>query len=262
MSLRPDHKATSYRGTGRMPPERLIVSAHQVGYFPWLGLLHKVACSDVFISLDCVQFNRRAYQHRTYVRAPEGLRYLSVPVHSKGHQSHALSLQDVTIDSTQGFQPTHYETLRHLYAATPGWDDHEPYFHELLLERDWSLLSPLNHDTFAYTCESFGVETAVLHASELQPEGRKSELILDLCLKVGADIYLSGIGAREYMKEKDFRERGIEVRYQDFCHPTYPQRYESFQEGCFSLDLLLNTPDEGREIFWSSVPPRSALAER
>jgi len=36
----------------------MIVSIHQPNYLPWMGLMHKILESDIFIVLDDVQFVR------------------------------------------------------------------------------------------------------------------------------------------------------------------------------------------------------------
>ena len=59
---------------------------------------------------------------------------------------------------------------------------------------------------------------------------------------------------------KAFRRQSIGVSYQDFQHPVYRQRFEPFLEGCFALDLLLNEPNEGLDLFWKLVSRRVGKA--
>ena len=60
-----------------------VVAIHQPAYLPWFGLVDKIARADVFVLLDTVQFNRRAYQHRTLYSTADGPRYLSLDVASR-----------------------------------------------------------------------------------------------------------------------------------------------------------------------------------
>ena len=41
-----------------------------------------------------------------------------------------------------------------------------------------------------------------------------TERLVDICVKYGATTYLSGIGAKEYLNESLFEEKGINVEYQ------------------------------------------------
>ena len=59
----------------------MIVSIHQPSYFPWLGWLHKVNNSDVFIMMDEVQLSDSAYQHRNIFLDKEGNeKYLNIGI--------------------------------------------------------------------------------------------------------------------------------------------------------------------------------------
>jgi hypothetical protein len=66
---------------------------------------------------------------------------------------------------------------------------------------------------------------------------------------VGATRYLSGTGARDYMAPDLFRDAGIEVLWQDFTHPVYPQLFGEFVPYLSALDALFNCGVQGaREL--------------
>ena len=39
--------------------------------------------------------------------------------------------------------------------------------------------------------------------------------LIHICKDVGADTYLSGVGAKAYLNEEEFKENNIQVIYQD-----------------------------------------------
>jgi hypothetical protein len=57
---------------------------------------------------------------------------------------------------------------------------------------------------------------------------------------VGATHYLSGNGARDYMQPEKFAQAGIQVVWQQFSHPVYPQQFGAFVPYLSSLDVLFN----------------------
>ncbi|HEY3277770.1 MAG TPA: WbqC family protein, partial [Syntrophorhabdaceae bacterium] len=58
----------------------MILSIHQPSYFPWLGLLDKIAKSDVYMVMDEVQLTDAAYQHRNIFLTADGkIKYLTIP---------------------------------------------------------------------------------------------------------------------------------------------------------------------------------------
>ncbi|MGE5308553.1 MAG: WbqC family protein, partial [Deltaproteobacteria bacterium] len=64
----------------------MILSVHQPQYIPWLGYFDKIARSDAFVFLDCVQYKAREYQNRNRIRRKGGSMWLTVPVVSNGRQ--------------------------------------------------------------------------------------------------------------------------------------------------------------------------------
>ena len=94
-----------------------------------------------------------------------------------------------------------------------------------------------------------GIETERLRLSELgTASGGKEQLVLDICLAVGADVYLSGSGAgRDYNDEQLLRENGIELRYDEFRYPEHPQLWGAFEPDLSILDLLFNCGPASRD---------------
>jgi hypothetical protein len=93
------------------------------------------------------------------------------------------------------------------------------------------------------------VETPIVLSSTLAPQGAKNALLIDLLKKVGADRYLSGVGSRDYMDESLFGAAGIEVQWQDFHHPVYPQRFGEFEPFLSAIDMLFNCGiDRSRQL--------------
>lgn len=239
-----------------------ILSIHQPAYLPWLGLVDKIARSDVFVILDTVQFNRRAYQHRTLYSTASGEHYLGLAVHAKGHQQSGQTIAEVKLVDPR-LPAKHFETLRHRYGRRPGWAALEPKL-GAVLRREWSDLAALAIATLALTLEIFGVGTRLVRASALGAVGAKDDLMLDLTRAAGGDRYLSGRGAEIYMDNAKFARAGIGVLYQNFVHPAYRQSHGGpFVPGCFALEWAIEEPDQAREVFRAHLvkhPPSAIRA--
>ncbi|MGO8484577.1 WbqC family protein, partial [Rhizobium leguminosarum] len=91
-------------------------------------------------------------------------------------------------------------------------------------------------DTFE---EMLEVTMPMVRSSALSPEGHRNELLVELLRKVGATRYLSGLGARDYMRPEVFEAAGIEIEWQHFVHPVYPQPFGAFIPYLSILDTLL-----------------------
>jgi hypothetical protein len=84
----------------------------------------------------------------------------------------------------------------------------------------------------------FNIDTPLVMASSLGVSGKKSELILEQCKAVGANVQLSGIGGRDYIDIKRFEAEGLKVVFQDFDYPTYPQLHGGFIPNLSVVDYL------------------------
>jgi hypothetical protein len=89
-----------------------------------------------------------------------------------------------------------------------------------------------------------------VRSSELNVEGAKAELILNLCRAVGATRLLAGMGgSRGYLELEEFARHGIEIEWHAFEHPVYPQCGRSaFAKGLSAIDLLFNCGPASRRL--------------
>ena len=133
------HVGRSVRRRSRHLLKRTIVAIHQPAYLPWFGLLEKIALCDRFVVLDTVQYNARAFQHRTLYSTGHGPKYLSLAVSSKGHQVNATAIQDITLTDLE-VPGRHFETLRHRYGKRPGWPVVAPDLERILMTPDAKLI--------------------------------------------------------------------------------------------------------------------------
>lgn len=225
-----------------------VVSIHQPSYFPWFGVLDKIARSDTFIVLDCVQYNKRAFQHRTLYSEKGDARYLSLSVNSKGAQAKKLQINEVTLSDLR-VPKKHFQTLRHRYGSRPGWKILEPRFEQVMCNPSTSLLD-LNLSTLHLTLDLFGIKPKIVLASDLSFQGSKADLMLSLTQAAGGKVYLSGSGAKAYMNDELFARAEVTVEYQNFIHPEFDQSHTScFQKGCFALEWFLEDPEGAKNKF-------------
>jgi len=213
----------------------MIVAIHQPSYWPWLGLIDKIAKADIFIILDTVDVKRQSFQYRNIFYCNGTGKFLTVPIHRNSRtRLDRLRFKNYT------WRQNHLQKLSAYYGKAP-------FFKEIISGIEW-----LYHDSFERpvdfiiqtmieTLKMFNVETRIRLSSEIDPQQHKGLRILELSQKVYADGYLSGKGAAGYMRDVagEFDKAGIKIIYQDFKHPVYRQnpRYP-FVEGLAGLDIL------------------------
>jgi len=228
----------------------VIASINQPAYLPWLGYFQRIAVSDVHVVLDHVQFEKNSFTNRNKVRTSNGWNWLTVPVWTKGHFGDS-AINRLAIDNSGLWAKKHWATLRQSYARAPYFRKYEDFF-EQVYGSPWDGLADLCGALTTYLLDAFGITTQLVFSSELDPQGTKDELVLDLCQKVGADQYLSGALGRNYLRESLFEEAGISVSYQDYFHPTYPQVYSPFEPYMAAIDLLFNCGPRSLELLMTA----------
>jgi len=68
-------------------------------------------------------------------------------------------------------------------------------------------------NNFSVICNHLGIKTPIIPDYPTPLTG--TERLVDICIKLGAKKYLSGISGRNYLNLKLFEDAGIEVIFQD-----------------------------------------------
>ena len=87
---------------------------------------------------------------------------------------------------------------------------------------------------------------------DIDPYLQKTELMIALLKKAGADIYLSGPSGRNYLEIEKFRQNDIGIKFFKFSPPVYPQRFPGFETNMSAIDLLFNIGPQSAEIVAAS----------
>lgn len=222
-----------------------IVSINQPAYLPWLGYFQRIAASDVHIVLDHVQFEKNSMVNRNKIRTANGWCWLSIPLKTSGKFGCLPINQLEMVDDK--WQKKHWDSLVCNYAKARYWKQYaaeiEPFFrqnHTGFMD----MIKPL----LQWQLSAFQIDRPLLFSSDLAPECTKSDLVLELCRKVNADVYLSGPFGRDYLQLEDFARHNIQVFFQDYVHPEYEQRYPGFEAYMAAVDLLFNHGSESYRI--------------
>ena len=93
-----------------------------------------------------------------------------------------------------------------------------------------------------FILQKLGIHTKLHISSELLDNLGQggTNVNLNICKKLNADVYLSGVLGKDYLDVSEFEKENIKVKFQDFKHPVYKQLYEPFIPNMSSIDLLFN----------------------
>ena len=223
----------------------LTVAIQQPTYLPWLGYFEQIARADVFVLLDTVQFEQRSWQNRNRLRTVAGEPFwLTVPVDDLPLDT---AIKDVTIarrDRT--WRRKHLGSIRASLGAAPEFKRYFPAI-EAWVGADTTSLAELNIAGIGLMVEWLGLKTRLVRASDLDVLGASSKLVLAICRKLAATHYYSAAGSATYLDRSLFDAAGIQVSFQNWTHPVYPQGAGEFVPQLAAIDALFRCgPDAVR----------------
>jgi hypothetical protein len=220
------------------------VAIVQSNYIPWKGYFDLIASVDEFIICDAVQYTHRDWRNRNRIKTPQGMRWLTVPVLTKGR---ALQLIRETQTDGSHWAAVHWRTIASNYARTPHFEQIAASL-EPIYKNPPPSLSGLNEKLIKTVCVMLGISTRITTDRSYRMVGGKSLRAADLCEQAGATTYVSGPAAKAYLDESILCARGIQTIWFDYSgYPEYPQLWGDFVHEVSILDLLFNCgPDAPR----------------
>ncbi len=219
------------------------VAIHQPNYIPWIGFFHKMSKSDVFILLDDVKHSKSSVTHRNKIKSDDKELLLTVPLRNK-----ESLINELVIDRPEITIKKHWHSIESNYRKAKHWsflaDDISSIYNS-----KWNYLVEFNISLIQLLMEKLQIKTKMIRSSEFQKiSGEGSERNLNICKMLGADVYISGSGAKKYNDEESFLRSNIKIIYNNFQHPNYPQIGTNFISNLSIIDLIFNCGEQSHTI--------------
>lgn len=214
------------------------IAVLQPSYLPWLGYLDQIARCDAFVFYDDVQYDKNGWRNRNRIRtnSEEGWGWLTVPVRLPDHFP---KINEVEADPRVPWRRKHQRALEMEYAKAEFKGELHAHFGEFF-EGTAQNLADIAIQSVECLMRAFGIATPLYRSSRLAVEGDRNTRLLAICRKLEATHYLSGVAAQAYLDEGLFRAERIEVEWQNYVHPVYPQLHGPFISHLSAIDALLN----------------------
>lgn len=211
----------------------------QSNYIPWKGYFDQINSSDYFVFYDCVQYTRRDWRNRNKIKTAQGVKWLTIPVSTKGNFSAPIS--EIEVANCQ-WAEEHWNLLRHAYKKAPCFGEVEPFIKGLYESAaTQNLLTEINKMFIKELSRFLGIATVFRDSSEFGLLPGRTERLLGICEAIGATNYISGPAAKNYLDESCFNEKDISVSWFGYeGYSEYPQLHGDFVHGVSVLDLLFS----------------------
>lgn len=227
------------------------VAITQPTYLPWLGYFDLMDQVDTFVLLDTVQFEKQSWQQRNRIKTPSGLQWLTVPVVFRGRLEQKIQAVEIR---ERDFLGKHLRGIELNYRRTPFFGDYFPALSSIFENlQAGTTLCDLNGRLIEWLAALLGIKTRLLRASLLDEAGKRTQLLANICRKLGANYYISPIGSAGYLLPElsILSACGVETVFQNYSHPQYRQSFPPFVAYASVIDLLFNEGPCSLEIIRS-----------
>jgi hypothetical protein len=228
----------------------------QSNYIPWKGYFDLINSVDEFILYDTAQFTKNDWRNRNKIKTPRGVAWLTIPVRHDFGQS----IQETRV-SDPAWGRKHWGSLLQNYAKAPHFGEYMPLFESLYRDiASEEYLSAINYRFLREVCDILNISTSITWSRDYRLADGRIERLVDLCRQGGADEYLSGPAAKDYVEEKPFADAGIALTFMDYsAYPEYQQLYPPFEHKVSILDLIFNEGPDARNYLKSFAQRSSSM---
>ena len=217
-----------------------IVAIHQPNFFPWLGYFDKINRSDIFVFFDNVQFPKKggAWSNRVKFLIAGEAKWVTATIdrnYSGFRNINEMNFQE------DNWRIKMLKSLNANYKKCPFYFETMDVVEPLILNPEKNI-SEYNIRAVTEIINRLHLNPCQMRrASEFSLDLSSNELLCAITKELDGDSYMCGGGADGYQNEQVFINSGIQLEFQNFEHPEYPQRgSESFVPGLSVIDAAMN----------------------
>jgi WbqC-like protein family len=213
----------------------------QSNYIPWKGYFDLIACADVFVVYDSVQYTKNDWRNRNRIMTKSGPVWLTLPIATAGRSGQII--KDACLSDLKAL-PKHLVTLHQTYGGLAGFKSIERAivnsYSRLIGIKN---LHEINVVLLKELSALLGIKTAIIDDSQFVfSSTNPTQKLVDICFQLGADTYVTGPAGLNYLEINLFDEADIQVeviRYDGYTE--YRQLGPStFEHGVSVIDLIAN----------------------
>lgn len=218
-------------------------------FIPWVGLFEQLKLADFFVHYDDVQLPQgRSFMSRVEIKGPSGPIWLSAPI---DRRSSGKTINDTYLVGDSDWRDRHLRTLQHCYGKAP--------FFKTMFEMADAIYGYPSNNLASFNRHAIELIAGRLHltptfvaSSDLGIGGSSTLRLVNICRHLGADSYVTGLGALNYLDYSQFEDRGISVRYMDYMKVKYPQLHGEFTPYVSILDAVANCGSGASKLICST----------
>ncbi|MES2618320.1 MAG: WbqC family protein [Bacteroidota bacterium] len=217
----------------------------QSNYIPWKGYFDSINQVDVFVIYDDMQYTKRDWRNRNYIKTPQGLKWLSIPVEVSGKFTQKIN---ETLISDKSWNRSHWESIKQNYKDAACYKDNKDWLENLYMNCNFDKLTEVNEYFLKGIGDFLGITTTYRRSEEFVLCEDRTQKMVHICVELGATQYFTGPNAKQYIEEDKFSDKGVQLNYFDYSgYKEYPQLYGPFEHGVSIIDMIMNVGKDTQE---------------
>lgn len=222
----------------------MLLSIMQPTYLPWLGYFGLINSADKFVFLDNVKLEKSDWHVRNKIKSGKQELMLTCPVSTpKGRM--IATIENTQFVSANPWRRKHLKSIAESYTKAPFFSSLFPLLDSIYNDESITCLAQMNIKIIRVLMGYMNITTPTFVASQLKGvSGVKDARLVSICHELECNTYLSPVGAQAYIEQETpggaLVKNGIDVFYQNFIHPKYPQIKGEFISHLSVIDCLFN----------------------
>jgi hypothetical protein len=208
----------------------------QSNYIPWKGYFDLIASVDEFIIYDDMQYTKNDWRNRNIIKTPKNLEWITIPCGIDINRR----IRDVLLPLCD-WQRKHLKMFESNYKKAEFYNEIFSLIEPVYLDKKIKTLTEFNRVLIVLVCNYLNIKTKISYSWDYTLGEGKTERLINLCKQTKAQIYVSGLSAKNYLDEELFINSQIGIEWFDYnSYKEYPQLWGSFEHNVTVLDLLFN----------------------
>ena len=222
----------------------MFISIHQPEHLPWPGFFNKIKSVDQFVILDNVEYRKGYYHNRNKILSNTNKEeWVTIPL-IKSSNKDKIYQKKIKIDDFKRIN-SYKNKIYNSYKNTKYFEFYKKEFFSIY-EEDYEYLIDLNLHLINFFLNKLQIDTKIIKSSSLDVVKKKSDLILEICKKLKATKYLSGISGKNYLDLESFRKKNIKVVFQKYDYPQYNKDFKF--PNLSTIDMLFRLGPEAKKF--------------
>lgn len=222
----------------------MFISIHQPEHLPWPGFFNKIKSVDQFVILDDVEFRKGYYHNRNKILDNTNKEeWVTIPL-IKSSNKDKINQKKIKIDDFKRIN-SYKNKIYNSYKNTNYFELYEEEFFSIY-QKDYKYLIDLNFRLINFFLNKLQIDTKIIKSSSLDIVKKKSDLILEICKKLKATKYLSGVSGKNYLDLESFRKENIKVVFQKYDYPQYKKGFKF--PNLSTIDMLFRLGPEAKKF--------------